>query len=398
MKMRVHMGSIAAMGAACLMAVSFGDIAYSEEVHLNCQGVDQECLVSDVPVPGVRIVQQKDYHKRPAYYLSSNLYTTLASGRETGNTFVSFDFQVPNGGGPLPHTHRNEWETFYVEEGTVTFITGVTPDNLQFTTQEVGAGTVVYGPQGPIHGFINQSGKFARIFSFAMPAGLENFFHNSGTSVKDYNAPIPKLDAAEIIRTAFWAGQRGDALWVLCGPCQPIPPDPPGIEMVVASYKTAPAAASQFGNEKRVELLTPGQVGNITGAEAFCGPPPLPFRPGGTVRYEHLTFPARKDIPPTISPKFDAGSSFQIRSTTFYTQTGRLTFLFTDPKDFRQRRVDVEPLSFIQIDPGVEYSIANLDDGPGPKKSSDPATSLEVTVLDPPGYPASCGFTLFPPL
>lgn len=229
---------------------------------------------------GRAIVQQNDYPKRPAFYLSSDLYTTLASGRETGNTFVSFDFQVPNGGGPLPHTHRNEWETFYVEQGTVTFTTGVTPDNLQFTTKQVEAGTVVYGPQGPIHGFMNTSGQFARIFSFAMPAGLENFFHNSGTSVKDWNAPIPPITPEEIIRTAFWAGQRGDALWSLCGPCLPIPPDPVDptsgkvIEMVVSSYKTAPPGTSQFGNEKRVELLTPQQVGDITAAEAFCGPPP----------------------------------------------------------------------------------------------------------------------------
>src|SRR5215471_435130 len=133
MKMRLCLRSITAIGAACLMAISFGNIAYSEEVHLNCQGVDRECLVSDVPVPGVRIVQQKDYHKRPAYYLSSNLYTTLASGRETGNTFVSFDFQIPSLGGPLPHTHRNEWETFYVEQGTVTFTTGVNGTNTEFT-------------------------------------------------------------------------------------------------------------------------------------------------------------------------------------------------------------------------------------------------------------------------
>jgi hypothetical protein len=271
--------------------------------------------------------------------------------------------------------------------------------NTAFTTQEVPAGTVVYGPQGPIHGFMNTSGKFARIFSFAMPAGLENFFHNSGTSVKDWNAPIPKITAEEIIRTAFWAGQRGDALWVTCGApsaiCPPVPADPPGIMMQVSSYKTAPAAPSQFGNEKRVELLTPDQVGNITGAEAFCGPPPLPFRQGGTVRYEHLTFPARKDMPLTISPQFDA-SNLQIRSTTFYTQTGTLTFVFTDPKNNQPKKVEVQPLSFIQIDPGIAYSVANLDGG-GPK-SSAPATSLEVTALDPPAYPQSCGFTLFPPL
>src|SRR5262249_55469 len=146
------------------------------------------------PVQGVRIVRQKDFSKRPAFYLSSNLYTTLAASRETLNKFVAFDFQVPDGGGPLPHTHHNEWETFFVESGSVTFTVGVDANPpYNFMTLEVPAGTVIYGPQGPVHGFLNTSGKFARIFSFAMPSGLDSFFHNSGTSVADYNAPIPPI-------------------------------------------------------------------------------------------------------------------------------------------------------------------------------------------------------------
>src|SRR2546425_828202 len=136
--MRITMGSLVAIAGACLLAVSFGDVGYSQAeqaqdqdqetgndvklARFNCKGVDAECLVSEVPVPGVRIVRQRDYPKRPAHYLSSNLYTTLAADRETGRRFCSFDFQVaPNGGGPDAHTHKNEWETFFVEQGTVTF-------------------------------------------------------------------------------------------------------------------------------------------------------------------------------------------------------------------------------------------------------------------------------------
>src|SRR5262249_41621342 len=98
---------------------------------------------------------------------------------------------------------------------------------------------------------------------------------------------------------------------------------------------------------------------------------------------------------PTISPVFDVDGNHRIRSTIFYTQTGTLSFVFTDPKNFHQKRVDVDPLTFVQIDPGVEYSVANLQNG---NKNNDPATSLQVTVLDPKAYPGSCGFTLFPPV
>src|SRR5438093_7695312 len=120
--MRRIMSSLVAIAAAWIVSIGFGGVGYGQTQRFNCEGVEPECLVSDVPVPGVRIVRQQDYAKRPNHYLSSNLYTTLAADRETGRRFCSFDFQVtPNGGGPDAHTHRNEWETFFVEEGTVTF-------------------------------------------------------------------------------------------------------------------------------------------------------------------------------------------------------------------------------------------------------------------------------------
>src|SRR5438093_9434033 len=91
-------------------------------------GAEEAETISEKPVPGVRIIREKDFDKQPAHYLSSNLYTTLASARDNLNKFVAFDFQVTPGGGPLPHTHSNEWETFFVHQGEVTFTVGVNPD------------------------------------------------------------------------------------------------------------------------------------------------------------------------------------------------------------------------------------------------------------------------------
>lgn len=356
--MRLRMGYIVAIGAACLLG-TFGDVAYSQTVKLNCQGVDSECLVSEQPVQGVRIVRQSNYPTRPAFYLSSNLYTTLAAARETLNKFVAFDFIIPPGGGPLPHTHHNEWETFFVESGSVTFTIGVDDKPpYNFITKEIPAGTVVYGPQGPVHGFLNTSAQPARIFSFAMPAGLDNFFHNSGTSVADWNAPIPPLTIDEIIRTAFWAEQRGDALYPPNTPAPPVPTTTP--EHVISSINdpARPTKTGPFG-EKRVVLLSPKEVGNITAAEAFCGPPPIPGRPGGTVEYSFLSLPSAGFAADYVSQNTEV----------FMTLGGNLSIRVTGPSGgnngsgspaTQTKIVTLEPLSFVQIDPGVPFSIANL--------------------------------------
>src|SRR3712207_3322653 len=174
MKSRLVIGSLLVLAAASLLTIGFADDANAHWGDGGFNATDDK-FVAETPVAGVRVIRESGYFLRPAHYLSSSLYTTLAAGRETGNRFVSFDFQTPAGGGPLPHTHKNEWETFFVHEGQVTFTVGVDPVTFMFIEVEIPAGTVVYGPQGPVHGFVNNSGAPARIFSFAMPAGLENF-------------------------------------------------------------------------------------------------------------------------------------------------------------------------------------------------------------------------------
>jgi mannose-6-phosphate isomerase-like protein (cupin superfamily) len=321
------------------------------------------------PVPGVRIIREKDYDKRPAFYLSSNLYTTMATERETANRFVSFHFEVTPNGGPLPHTHRNEWETFFVFGGNdVTFTVGVNPDPpFNFIEQVVPSGAVVYGSQCPVHGFRNDSGGTAQIFSFAMPGGLNKFFADSGERVKDFDAPIPPISQEEITRTAFWAEQRGDALHFLGAP----PPDCPNAPMHQISSITGknletggdrPRFTGPFG-EQRVSLLTPEEVGKITGAMAFCGPPLLPGSSGGTVDYSYFTLPPQQSsFPPSVS----SSNAFEV----FYILAGTLSF------QFEGKTVKAPPLTYVEIQQGVPYSIAN--------RGQEQAESLAVSVIAPP--------------
>jgi len=307
---------------------------------------------------------------RPAHYLSSNLYTTLAADRETGNRFCVFDFQVsPLIGGPDAHTHRNEWESFFVSQGTVTFVHGVSPNPpYNYVESDSNAGTLVYGSQGPIHGFKNTTGQAARIFSFVQPCGLDQFFHNSGEEVVDFNSPIPAISNDEIVRTAFWAEQRGDGLWQLGNPPPVLPADTPAQVISAITDSSRPTETGPFG-EKRVVLLTPAEVGNITGATAFCGPG-RPGRPGGTVKYSYFKLANQQsDFPTTYTSQ---------NTETFYTLGGTLSFNFGG---LINTTVAVETGTYVQIEPGVPFSMANLKvDG---QTTSVPVQALTVTVIPP---------------
>ena len=337
-------------------------------------------LFSEVPVDGVRIVREQDYPKRPAHYLSSGLYTTLAHGRETGNRFCAFDFQVPDGGGPLPHTHSNEWETFFIHPGQapVVFTVGVASDPpFNFIEEEIPDGTVVYAAQCPVHGFTNKSGQFSRIFSFVMPCGLENFFVTSGEEVVDFFAPIPRITQEENVRAAFWSEQRGDALRIPNTPPPVCPPDTPKdvISSItgkdpISGEPRPPTFKGPFG-EERVSLLTRAEVGSITGATAFCGAGLPGRRQGGTVDYSYFSLPEQDDFPPSVTSE---------NTEVFYTLGGILWF------KFENKTVRVPALTYVEIQPGVSFSMANLaprDKPPkkGPKER-EPAESLAISVIN----------------
>jgi len=398
MRINLRSGFLWATALPCLLAVSSGQTAFTSRsvadaaltqgqdavpnsrlsqaarrrdpgyTYLNCEGTDAECLISETPAPGVRIVRPSDYPKRPAHYLSSSLYTTLAGGRETGNKFVAFDFQTPAGAGPLAHTHKNEWESFFVSDGTITFVHGPDP-NPPFPLMEevVPAQGVLYGPQGPVHGFQNHTQTRARLFSFAMPAGLDMFFHTSGSEVVDFNAPIPPISIDEITRTAFWAEQRGDSLWPVGQAPPNIPASTPAMVVSMVNDTKRPMETGPFGETRRV-LLTPGEVGNLTGATAFCGPG-RPGRFGGTVKYSYLMLDTQRATFPSNYSSPNTG--------VFYVLSGTLSMNFGG---LVNKTVTLETGTFVQIEPGIPYSLANLSVS---GQAATPVRAIAIDVIPP---------------
>ena len=88
---------------------------------------------------------------------------------ETGGAFFLAEVLVPPGGGPPPHIHDREDETFYLLQGTLTVQVG---DQTVYASQ----GDCSHLPRGIVHSFRNTGNESARMLVTATPAGIEKFF------------------------------------------------------------------------------------------------------------------------------------------------------------------------------------------------------------------------------
>jgi quercetin dioxygenase-like cupin family protein len=95
-------------------------------------------------------------------------------GEHTGNKLAIGLETTPPGGGPPPHLHRDEDETFLILEGRYSFLA-----NGEWT--ELGPGGVVYVPRGEIHTFRNVGDSSSRHWVMTTPSGFEKFFEESAT-------------------------------------------------------------------------------------------------------------------------------------------------------------------------------------------------------------------------
>jgi quercetin dioxygenase-like cupin family protein len=119
-----------------------------------------------------------------AFWGPGDMYRFLVSGDETGGAYFAMEALVPPGGGPPPHIHRNEDETFYVVEGTVGFRLG---DDVV----TAGPGDFVNVPRGMVHCFHNSGTAPMRMILTFTPAGIEKFFEETLERALDPSQPAP---------------------------------------------------------------------------------------------------------------------------------------------------------------------------------------------------------------
>jgi quercetin dioxygenase-like cupin family protein len=91
------------------------------------------------------------------------------TGTETEDRLTLWINITPPGGGPPPHYHTGEDETFLVQEGEVEFF-------IDGQWKPAAVGSVVFAPRNGIHTFRNVGKTSSRMLIFTQPSGFENFF------------------------------------------------------------------------------------------------------------------------------------------------------------------------------------------------------------------------------
>jgi mannose-6-phosphate isomerase-like protein (cupin superfamily) len=107
-----------------------------------------------------------------AFWGPGDHYTFLVTGAESAGAYFAMEALVPPGGGPPPHIHAREDETFYILEGEVEFLLG---DEIAVA----GPGDFVNVPRGTVHRFQNTGAETARIILTFTPAGIEHWFEET---------------------------------------------------------------------------------------------------------------------------------------------------------------------------------------------------------------------------
>jgi quercetin dioxygenase-like cupin family protein len=131
-----------------------------------------------------------------------DVYRFLATGDDTNGKYAMWEAIVPPGGGPPPHVHSREEESFYILEGEITF----TIDGKRVVAT---VGMFANMPVGTPHSFKNESARPARMLISVAPAGLEGMFFEVGQPVAQGATTTPPPTKAEIEKLLAIAPRYG---------------------------------------------------------------------------------------------------------------------------------------------------------------------------------------------
>ena len=106
----------------------------------------------------------------PMFLGPGDTYTFLATTKETDGAYFVMEGLVPPDGGPPPHIHHNQDETFYIVEGQIEILLG----DQVYKAKD---GDFVHVSKGIPHRFINRSHTPTKMVLTFVPAGdIEEFY------------------------------------------------------------------------------------------------------------------------------------------------------------------------------------------------------------------------------
>lgn len=107
-------------------------------------------------------------------------------GRDTGGVVSAVESHDVPGGGPPPHIHQNEDETFQILEGEYEWTIGD-------ETFVVAKGTTIFAPRGIPHTYRYLGSEPGRLMCVITPSGFEGFFEEIGAMSPDLQQDIPRV-------------------------------------------------------------------------------------------------------------------------------------------------------------------------------------------------------------
>ncbi|MGO8698078.1 MAG: cupin domain-containing protein [Limisphaerales bacterium] len=107
-------------------------------------------------------------------------------GRDTGGVVSAVESHDVPGGGPPPHIHTREDETFQVLEGDYEF----TVDSKTFVAKK---GATIFAPRGLAYAYRYLGKTPGRLMCVITPAGFEGFFEAIGALTPEEQGDIPRV-------------------------------------------------------------------------------------------------------------------------------------------------------------------------------------------------------------
>ena len=118
-----------------------------------------------------------------AYWMQSILWVVLADAADTGGRWSMMEQVMPRGAGPPPHKHLWSDETFYILDGTITFL-------IEGEIKAAGKGAFISIARNTGHAFRVDS-PTARILNGYTPASHEAMIAELGTRTTEHTLPPP---------------------------------------------------------------------------------------------------------------------------------------------------------------------------------------------------------------